>query len=300
MKKKSNLLLLIPAVILLFITGYKQNTAISNSKLTDYYAKSINGLADVMDGYSQSLETGSNSVYEPAKKQLTWINSTQDKLKEDKSGSKKTKYLSEFLDSLDDEIREYKDNNFNDESSTGASIAKNRMKFEKSVNVADSNKVSKAKEKINRSSSRLKKALKAQPHVDDKKVINSAGEITFKSVKSVPGDHGNKIVEIDYTYKNTTDNEQSPQRVLIASGDFTQETDDSVNTLYPGAPSLEWESSNQPILDMQNDAGLNKLKAGMTKQYVTFLKVDNDSPITFTAKDMGSNDIIGKVKLTIN
>lgn len=300
MKKRNKLLLLIPVLMVLFVTGCKQNTEISNSKLNDYYAKSINGLADVLDGYSQSLETGSNYVYEPAKKQLTWISSTQDKLKEDKSGSKKTKYLSKFLDSLDDEIREYKDNNFSDEASNGESLATNRKKFEKIVNVEKSTKVSKAKKKINKSSIRLKKALNSQPHVDGKKIINSAGEITFDSVKSVPGNHGDKIVEIDYTYKNTTDENVSPYKALIYSGDFTQETDDSVNTLYPGAPSLEWESSNQSILDKQNDASLNKLKSGMTKQYVTFLKIENDDPITFVAKDAGSSDSIGKIKLTID
>jgi len=301
MRKKSNLLLLIPAVILLFITGCKQNTAISNSKLTDYYAKSINGLADVMDGYSQSLETGSNYVYEPAKKQLTWINSTQDKLKEDKSGSKKTKYLSKFLDSLDDEIREYKDNNFNDEASTGASIAKNRKDFEKTVNVDDSTKVSKAKAKINKSSLRLKNAIKSQPHVDGKSVINSAGEITFDSISEVPGFEGEKTVEVKYTYKNTTSEPQEADRALLASGDFTQDSDDSVNTLEMGIADSDWDDAHPDDHQMYSDSTLTKLKAGETKQYVTFLKVDSfDNPITFTATNSDTNQEIGKIKLTID
>lgn len=303
MKKKSNLLLLIPAVILLFITGCKQNTAISNSKLTDYYAKSINGLADVMDGYSQSLETGSNYVYEPAKKQLTWISSTQDKLNEDKSGSKKTKYLSKFLDSLDDEIREYKDNNFDDEKSTEASIGKNRIKFEKSVNVDDSAKVTKAKAKINRSSSRLNKVLKSQPHVDGKTVINSEGEITFKNSSLVPGDKGKQVLELYYDYKNTTNKAQSAFSALLASGSFTQENGDTIaDNLVPSAiTDVNWAVSHKEESDLETASSAESLKPGATKEYIAFVELKNtNKPLVFKAVDQQSRTALGNIKISLN
>lgn len=303
MRKKSNLLLLIPAVILLFITGCKQNTAISDSKLTDYYAKSINGLADVMDGYSQSLETGSNYVYEPAKKQLTWINSTQDKLKKDKSGSKKTKYLSKFLDSLDDEIREYKDNNFSDETSTGASIAKTRKRFENTVNVDNSSKVSKAKEKINKSSSRLNKALKSQPHVDGKTVINSNGEITFKNSSLVPGDKGKSVLELYYNYKNTTDKAQSAFSALLASGSFTQENGDTISdNLFPAAiTDVNWAVAHKEESDLETAASAESLKPGANKDYIAFVELKNTSnPLVFKAVDQQSRTSLGNIKISLN
>jgi len=288
-------------IIAFIITGCAPKNKISDSQLTDYYSQSINGLAKVIDGYSQSISTGNNYVNDPASKQIKWIESTQDKLKKDNSGSNKPKYLSEFLSSLEDEIKEYKNDNFNDQKSISLDVGKKREKLEKTLNVDDSTKVTVAKENVNKSWKDMKAILASQPHVDGKKVINKNGEITLDSVAEIPGFEGEKTVEVKYTYKNTTSDPQGAYEALLASGDFTQDSDDSVNSLEMGIADSDWEESHPNDQQMYSDATMNKLKSGQEKQYVTFLKVDNfDSPITFKATDSDTNQEIGKIKLTIN
>jgi len=61
MKKRRGLLLVISiALIALIISGCGQKNTVSDKQLINYYAQSINGLSKVIDGYSQSLETGTN------------------------------------------------------------------------------------------------------------------------------------------------------------------------------------------------------------------------------------------------
>lgn len=301
MKFKKKLLLIIPALLIFILIGCKQTISISDNTLINYYAQSINGLSKVMDGYSNSVISGSNYVETPAQKQLKWIQTTQEKLSKDNTGSKKVKYLSGFLDSLQDEIKEYKNNDFNNQKSDANEVGNNRRKLEKVLNVDDSTKVSKAKERINNSSEKLKKAIESQPHIDGKKVINKNGEITFNSVNEIPGFEDDKTVEVKYTYKNTTDEPQAAYEALLSNGDFTQDSGDSINSLEMGIADSDWEDSHPQDQQMYSDGTMTKLKPNESKQYVTYLKVDNfNTPIIFKATDSDTNQEIGKIKLMIN
>ena len=302
MKKRRGLLLVISiALIALIISGCGQRNTVSDKQLINYYAQSINGLSKVIDGYSQSLETGTNYVNDPATRQIEWIDKTESKLKKDAPDNKKSKYLYNFMESLEDEIKEYKNNDFNGQESVSNDITNNRKKFEKSLNVDDSSKVSEAKSNANKSAEKLQKVLALQPHVDGKKVINKDGEITFDSVSEVPGFEGEKTVEIKYTYKNTTNEPKSAYNVLLESGDFTQESSDSVDTLEMGIVDSDWDEAHPTDHQMYNDETMSKLKSGAEKQYATFIKVnDFDSPIIFKATDLNSNTEIGKIKLSID
>lgn len=300
-KYRGKLLLFFMMALFLFVTGCTQQTKISDKQLTDDYSQSINGLAKVIDGYSRSMKTGDNYVNEPAQKQINWINKTQEDLKKDNSGNKKAEYLSNFLDSLETEIKEYKNNNFNDQQSISNNVAQSRKKLEKTLNVDDSTKVSSAKSNVSKSWNNLKKVLAAQPHVDNKTVINKNGEIRFDSVNEIPGFQGDKTVEVKYTYKNTTDEPQGAFEALLANGDFTQENDDSVNSLEMGIADSDWEESHPQAQQMSNDGTMSKLKPDESKQYVTYLKVNNfDTPIVFKATNSDTNQGIGNIKLNIN
>lgn len=209
--------------------------------------------------------------------------------------------MSEFLDSLENAIKEYKNNDFSDQASDNAEVGKTRKKLEKVLNIDDSTKVSKAKENVNKSSEKLQKAIESRPHIDGKRVINRNGEIRFDSVNEIPGFQGDKTVEVKYTYKNTTDEPQGAFEALLANGDFTQENDDSVNSLEMGIADSDWEESHPQDQQMSNDGTMSKLKPDESKQYVTYLKVNNfDTPIVFKATNSDTNQGIGNIKLNIN
>lgn len=303
--KRSRTFNLLIFIVLNFIilAGCGQNESspkISNQELREKYITSIDNAANVMDGYAKSVKTETDYVSDPANKQIKWINSTKNKLTNNDSNDN-NKYFVNYLDELKKETLEYKNDNFDNSKKIDKSFAKDTSILKKKISVNESNKkLKQAKSHVNDSQQHIISALNSQPHVDGKSVNNSIGEITFNSVKSVPGDDNEKIVEINYTYKNSSSDDVAPYKALIYSGDFTQESDDSVNSLAPGAPASEWEQSNSEIMNMWNDSTQSKLKSGMTKQYITFVKVENNNDITFNAKNPGSNESIGKIKLSID
>lgn len=305
MHNKKLFLFFIPILfITLIIAGCSSNSTskdLSKNELTDLYAKSISNYADVITGYAKTFDTKENYVASPADKQISWIKSTQNKLK-NYNPTKKNEYFDNYLKDLKKITHEYKTNDFSSKKSIDSKATFDVKRLKKALDIDNSNnsKLKAAKIKFNKSENYLNRVAASQPQIDGKKVINSAGEITFDSINVVPGYENEKTVEVKYTYKNTTNEAQNAYSALLASGKFTQETDDSVNDLQLGMPDSEWEEQNPVDQQMDQDQSLNKLKSGQEKQYVTFLKVDNDSPITFKAKDPETNESIGKIKLSIN
>lgn len=299
---RSKFLLFFMMTLLLFITGCTSQKKISDAQLVNYFAESISSYSKVVDGYAKYLKTNQDYVTDTAKEQTASLNSIQDKLKKSDTSDPKIKNLLAYTTDIKKEISDFKNDDFKDYNSVNTNATRNGKKFEKSMGIkTGSNKtISAAVKKGNRSWARLQEAYKELPGVDGKAFKNSAGKITFNSIKPVPADNNNKVVEVDYTYENTANEPMAAEQVLTFSGKFTQETEDSVDTLYSGVPASDWEMANRSLMDLESDSTLNKLKPGMKKQYVTFLKVDNDSPITFKAKDPETNESIGKIKLSIN
>lgn len=304
MHNKKLVLAFVPIIfILLILTGCSSNSAnkdLSKNELTNLYAKSISNYADVITGYAKTFDTNENHVASPADKQVSWIKSTQNKLKNYNS-TKKIEYFNDYLNDLRKVTHEYKENDFSSKKSIDSKATYDLNKLKKSLDIDNSNnsKLKAAKAKFNKSEKYLKQVAASQPQVDGKTVINSAGEITFQSLTVVPGYDNRKTVEVKYTYKNTTDDAQNAYSALLASGKFTQETDDSVNDLQLGMPDSEWEEQNPTDQQMDQDQSLNKLKSGQEKQYATFLTVEStETPIVFQATDTDNNSI-GNIKLNI-
>ncbi len=143
--------------------------------------------------------------------------------------------------------------------------------------------------------------MESQPHIENKTIINSTGEITFDNTEIIPGFEGEKVLMVTYTYKNTTDNPMGAFDALLASGEFKQENADSIVTLSMGIPDTDWELSNENYQDMYNTGSSEKLKSGETKQYVDFIELDNsNNPVTFKAEDQDTRTSLGSIKLDLN
>lgn len=278
-------------------TSSEPKTKISTKTMRKYYETSVNNYADILNRYSDYVETNTNHIDHAVDKQVTYLNNVNKELAENSINKKKSRDLIKFNEVFIGLAKSYKTFNKKDNYKYNSQAGKMASKIRNEIGATKENK------KVEKAGKRQTALMEKQPHIDKKNmtVITSNAKIQFTSAQIVPGFEGEKTVLVNYTVTNLSNSPQEPFKLLSDAGEFEQDDGNNYREIETGEVDTDWEEAHPDYEKKENDSAEVKVKENSSLQTCEVFELANtDKPLLLRAKDEATNTNLGTLKIPLN